>query len=702
MGFEPRHEEANLNKSVISAVEMVILRWQYRDFPSHHIFEKYESGYVDADGCPLIMSQVWAKVIGLAEPLKVRTITAGSEEAYYWATYIQKLIHGIVRQHPVFRLIGAPLTLQDIMLSFSEPLRPGEFFVSGDYKSATDLISSDLSEVAAREIANCMKMPPHIEELFVNCLTRHRVVLGKGQSSSRGDQANGQLMGSPVSFPILCLINAALTRLSKELGLGRKLRLTDMALLINGDDVGFVSDHITYEIWKKITAMGGLQFSVGKNFTSPEFLVLNSCFFRLGRPHRPSPIRESCRRTPFVPPAPMNPSYLFSRSSRPVVRQSDQNPRSIYNQICVPWALYVPHVLASERNTFFVTSWHNPDFLGPRGRYTTPGRPILSTLPVFDRLRIRSIAEAIMRQDDSENEFSVLPSLQKSWLVDTEGPRRHLLNVIFLNSWRPVLDLFKPPRLSMSTKKRMGTAKTGLETATVDWFVPTALGGLGLESTHSCCGHGPGRIGRKIAMFLSSRPEIALKALSTLPQLPLEVELLKEMTERPTLLQRRGADAPRGMVGHSDYMSFASYRSFARTFGKEWEENGNGEDVEGLPQFRLRWDRVHHPETSEQDFQDVVSIFWKSRRRLHQGNLKKHICGSPPMSDRQMATFVPYRRFYQLSLPAPPKVDLSSFDPNHLPHELELFRVPRASPMLYGEVLCDEGVEPSVSAPDCT
>jgi hypothetical protein len=695
MGFLPRAEERNNRKSVLSPEELVVLQWQYRDFPSHHIFEKYEGGFIDEDGCPLIMSQVWAKIIGLAEPLKVRTITAGSEEAYYWALYIQKLIHGIVRHHPVFRLIGAPLTLQDILTSFSEPLRHGEFFVSGDYKSATDLISSDLSEVCAREIASCVAMPAHIEELFVNCLTRHRVVLGKGQNSTRGGQENGQLMGSPVSFPILCLINASLTRYSKELGLGRKLRLTEMALLINGDDVGFVSDSTTYEIWKKVTALGGLQFSIGKNFTSPEFIVLNSCFFRLGPLVRPRPMRECVRRTPH--PRPLSSllptSILSSRFTPAPVQLSDRNSVSVYTQVLVPWAQYVPKQLASLRNSFFVTSWHNPDFLGPRGRYTRPGQD-LSSLPAFDRLRIRSISEAIMRED-SDGEFSVLPSLQKAWLADTSGDHRHRLNLIFLNSWRPVLDLFRTPQ------HMRGKLKCGLAIAGCDWFTPTSLGGLGLENTHTCCGHGPGRNGRKIAMFLSQRPDIALKALSISPQLPLEVSLLKEMIERPILLQRKGTDVPRGMVGFSDYMSYAGYRSYARTFGKEWEDSMNGEDVEGAPYFRLQWNRVKDPERTMKDFIEMAKRFWANRSILYKHHHINKWIRMPGMSDRQLQSFVPFRRFYELDLPSPPKVDLSSFDPSHSPALLELFRVPRASPLSYGEVLCVEGVEPSVSAPDC-
>jgi len=84
------------------------------------------------------------------------------------------------------------------------------------------------------------------------------------------------LMGSPTSFVVLCIINLALSRYALELRLQRSLRLTQTGILVNGDDIGFVTDSSGYNIWKHVTASGGLSPSPGKNYTSRNFIILNS------------------------------------------------------------------------------------------------------------------------------------------------------------------------------------------------------------------------------------------------------------------------------------------------------------------------------------------------------------------------------------------------------------------------------------------
>lgn len=102
-------------------------------------------------------------------------------------------------------------------------------------------------------------------------------------------QTNGQLMGSLLSFPILCLVNYALylktTQKDRGVPIGSNSE-SKANVLINGDDILYLanignktaSDHQTNGIRL------GLAMSPGKSFLSTTFAQVNSmnCYFPLG------------------------------------------------------------------------------------------------------------------------------------------------------------------------------------------------------------------------------------------------------------------------------------------------------------------------------------------------------------------------------------------------------------------------------------
>jgi hypothetical protein len=90
------------------------------------------------------------------------------------------------------------------------------------------------------------------------------------------DQTNGQLMGSVLSFPVLCAINVAAYWLALEEHLGRAVELKDLPVLVNGDDICFKADDEFYPIWKRWTALAGFTLSPGKNYISQSFVTINS------------------------------------------------------------------------------------------------------------------------------------------------------------------------------------------------------------------------------------------------------------------------------------------------------------------------------------------------------------------------------------------------------------------------------------------
>jgi len=235
--------------------------------------------------------RIFAEVVPLLEAFKVRTITKGDMDPYHLGRRWQSVIHGRMRKHPASQLIGAPcnktVVAERIVDNLTVPKTVDSFYVSGDYESATDLLNPALSLHAQNCISQHLRIPLEDQIILNRCLTGHFLVYkkGKGGSAEEGyEQQWGQLMGSPASFPVLCLINLAATRLSFERMLGKKMTLRELPMLVNGDDILFRAiNNAHYELWKRITKVCGLKFSIGKNYTSKKVLVINSEMYKVTR-----------------------------------------------------------------------------------------------------------------------------------------------------------------------------------------------------------------------------------------------------------------------------------------------------------------------------------------------------------------------------------------------------------------------------------
>jgi len=682
VGFCPPNEQIGAEEhQLVHWFDELVHAWASRDLTQH--------AHRNAGSLP-------AKIIGLPEPLKIRTITAGPEEAYFEASYLQKFVHGHLRKHPVFRLIGQPLTLVDIQETFKRPLRLGEFFVSGDYKSATDLISGALSTCAARALADVVGMSSHLSDLFVACLTGHEIHLK--EQKLRDLQQNGQLMGSPLSFPILCLINAALTRYALELRNDTvgKTALGDYPLLINGDDVGFVTDQDGYTLWKTITKMGGLVFSEGKNFTSTEFIVLNSCMFELKARTVPRPMRETTTsRRAF-------PESNFKLDHAPVTGGVER---------CIPYCeraadfeviaahgyahLHeIPRWLqkdywAATRNVFDVSAYLNPDYLGPVCRRVPSQCSFLQAdratalvarkdrhdvhqfiydgikhgdikdetvrivnqfayncdrledMPAFRRYKIKDIDDLFRPEG-----YAILPGLQQAWLGSHRGTYRHRLNLEFLRSWKPVLALSS------------GVSKGGIP-YTTDYWLPTGLGGLGLENTD------PDRTieasslaSRKLAFWLFYHPE---RAPAAMPAINFFGELAEKAYAKynalPPVFFKTNEVLPPGYVTQQDVIGVCERISWMETF--QMEEDG--------PIWVRAMNKDERGEVLDESLRNYAQSrarLWKFRKN-HKGDeevdktlIRNDWWACPPISEGMLAAYSPPQRCYRLSLPNTPKTDL--------------------------------------------
>jgi len=147
--------------------------------------------------------QICAQPIALTEPLKVRVIT--KENA--WSTYVlsgaQRNLWRCLKKFPWFRLTGRPINVFDIPLG-------AQNWISVDYSAATDNLASEFSKLVIRSICRVTGLP---YKLCRDSLIRHALYYGEEKPV---EQTNGQLMGSILSFIVLCICNGVVISLASN------------------------------------------------------------------------------------------------------------------------------------------------------------------------------------------------------------------------------------------------------------------------------------------------------------------------------------------------------------------------------------------------------------------------------------------------------------------------------------------------------
>lgn len=267
---------------------------------------------------------VHATVVALREPFKVRVITKAEAKANYLGVPFQRFMHSTLRRNPILLALDRPLTTKDMndMLFNIKKQNKHWKFVSGDYKGATNLINSDATRVALGAFMARMNISNEIQDYLENVVANQTIhytgSLNGFKSRKTRDgpftldsnfepdlyyrfgndpetvlpgpvtQTNGQLMGSILSFPLLCAINLAIFRVAVELyheemglGLCSLKRAHELyGVLINGDDILFVAPERLIEIWYEQVNGVGLVLSIGKNYVHPDIFTINSQMFK--------------------------------------------------------------------------------------------------------------------------------------------------------------------------------------------------------------------------------------------------------------------------------------------------------------------------------------------------------------------------------------------------------------------------------------
>ncbi len=244
------------------------------------------------------------------EPNKIRVISKGNALPYYTCKPLQLLIHGLMKKMPCFRLIGRPLTALDIHdiaahtrqeKSFESGDKPftqyrdskfykgddpfgydminsqsqNYFWTSVDYSAATDGLSWKYSRRIYMTLIS--ELPEDFIRNSFNVLGPHILYYPeKGGPVPKGIQQNGQLMGSILSFVILCLANLGVYLYSLEqAGIFMDKSVLDN-VLINGDDMVYAYPPRVFETNIDVGQKVGLKMSVGKAYIHREYLNINS------------------------------------------------------------------------------------------------------------------------------------------------------------------------------------------------------------------------------------------------------------------------------------------------------------------------------------------------------------------------------------------------------------------------------------------
>jgi hypothetical protein len=224
-----------------------------------------------------------AQVEAVLEPFKVRTISKGESLPYYLAKRVQLVLHGAMRKMDCFRLIGRPLDVPDLadLRRFTEEyMDSNQEWLSIDYSAATDGLSALLSSEIMKELLDGLYFEnPQLYNMMLGVLAPHRVHYPEvaGVQLPPVLQRNGQLMGSVLSFPILCLANLGLyLTVRRRINQVAPMKQMLKSVLVNGDDMLYIGSKAEWELHQQLGARIGLAMSPGKAYTHKRYANINS------------------------------------------------------------------------------------------------------------------------------------------------------------------------------------------------------------------------------------------------------------------------------------------------------------------------------------------------------------------------------------------------------------------------------------------
>jgi hypothetical protein len=228
------------------------------------------------------------KVQAILEPLKVRMVTKGNAWAYWYSKYFQKAMWNHLQGFSQFEATGRPMDSDFIYRMIEKQRKLGfEFdsFLSGDYSAATDKISITCTKIVMESfLSRCKSLSEDRKEILRRVIYEQVIEyperLGdKILNIPDLDQRNGQLMGSTLSFPILCIVNLVCYWMALEVGHLEEVPLEKLPVIVNGDDILFPTNDDVHRNWTNMIKDAGFELSIGKNYRHRRYLTVNSLLF---------------------------------------------------------------------------------------------------------------------------------------------------------------------------------------------------------------------------------------------------------------------------------------------------------------------------------------------------------------------------------------------------------------------------------------
>jgi hypothetical protein len=145
----------------------------------------------------------------------------------------------------------------------------GNPVLSGDYQSATDNLDLRVSSRILEKIFESSRMIPESVKDLARRSLNPDVIVGKGKNERVIRVSVGQMMGSLLSFPLLCLYNRVATTFAMGF----------VPMLINGDDLVAEARQPKIDAWFRIMPQLGLEPETSKSGVSESGLDINSTRF---------------------------------------------------------------------------------------------------------------------------------------------------------------------------------------------------------------------------------------------------------------------------------------------------------------------------------------------------------------------------------------------------------------------------------------
>jgi len=249
--------------------------WRQRNYDSfrEELFQKESILRLDPEERLKIVDfcdHTRVRAVPICEPAKVRMVTVGCGYQYSLLQPLQGYLIDCWKNHQCSTMVKTELVssvqkMKDDVDAIAEGLIDQPMiFCSGDYSSATDLMKAHATTISLRSLRlngrfKCVRLDgttlydhSWLLELADMSLRkgelRHGLLAAldaaEGKKYKSGQRIDGQLMGHPLSFPILCAVNLACLRLAaRRYGavtgfyeLADKIQST---CIVNGDDILF-------------------------------------------------------------------------------------------------------------------------------------------------------------------------------------------------------------------------------------------------------------------------------------------------------------------------------------------------------------------------------------------------------------------------------------------------------------------------------